>query len=373
MSEQSSHDPRDRMVREKYFTLRPKPLERWLWRQGLPQAAERVFWLHWEEGMRNRDWCSQLPLRRVASLCCIDPSTVTRAYQLLKTLDLIRRQDPGRDPENPFQQATAITEVRIPPELLTELSRSPNRAQIKSANKQEMPQSRGGDLTVADRAADAAGTAQTSTTPDRLQAAKTAAIAAESLPGSSNCTLHVLKSGAGPAPQTLPTRQTIQAIWGRASAAERSRFLAASGNGATAIEFDTATRLTPDDRAQLLTQLEQMARARTSSPEATNSARRTGALQSHNYSRRRCLSPLELARIRKHVLQSVPGHQAQEILRQVVWAVEEGALQRFDMPLALNIAFKKIREGAWTRPNRMPPNWSRSISAPAALETCRYA
>ena len=82
----SSHDPRDRLVREKYFSLRPKPLERYLWQQGLPQAAERVFWLHWEEGMRNRDWCSEVPLKRVAALCCIDTSTVTRAYQVLKGL-----------------------------------------------------------------------------------------------------------------------------------------------------------------------------------------------------------------------------------------------------------------------------------------------
>ena len=112
-----SHDPRDRLVREKYFSLRPKPLERYLWQQGLPQAAERVFWLHWEEGMRNRDWCSEVPLKRVAALCCIDTSTVTRAYQVLKGLGLIRRESAGRDPENPFQQATAITEVRIPREL----------------------------------------------------------------------------------------------------------------------------------------------------------------------------------------------------------------------------------------------------------------
>src|ERR1700733_10898904 len=130
---ESSHDPRDRMVREKYFSLRPKPLERWLWQQALPQAAERVFWLHWEEGMRNRDWCSQVPLKRVASLCCVDPSTVTRAYQLLKSHDLIRRQDPGRDPENPVQQATAVLDWRIPRELLTELARSPNRPQVRTA------------------------------------------------------------------------------------------------------------------------------------------------------------------------------------------------------------------------------------------------
>ena len=125
----TARDPRTALVREKYFSLRPKPLERWLWQQGLPQAAERVFWVHWEEGMKAGDWCSQIPLKLVASLCCVDPSTVTRAYQVLKKLDLIRREDPGRDPGNPFQQATAITEVRIPRELLTELSRAPNRPQ----------------------------------------------------------------------------------------------------------------------------------------------------------------------------------------------------------------------------------------------------
>ena len=122
-------DPRTALVQEKYFTVRPKPLERWIWQQGLPQAAERVFWVHWEEGMRGGDWCSQLSLKRVASLCCVDPSTVTRAYQVLKQHGLIRREDPGRDPSNPFQQATAVTEVRLPRELLVELSRMPNRPQ----------------------------------------------------------------------------------------------------------------------------------------------------------------------------------------------------------------------------------------------------
>src|SRR5271165_785946 len=122
-----SLDPRGALVRTKYFSLHPKPLERWLWQQGLPQAAERVFWLHWEAGMRSGDWCSEIPLKRVALECAVDPSTVTRSYQVLKSKGLIKREDPGRDPDNPFCQATAITEVRLPREFLTELSRSPNR------------------------------------------------------------------------------------------------------------------------------------------------------------------------------------------------------------------------------------------------------
>ena len=120
-------DPRVRLVREKYFSVRPKPLERWLWSKNVPASAERVFWLHWQEGQLRGDWCSEIPLRRVAHECDLDVSTVTRAYQCLVRLGCIRRTDPGRDPANPFQQATAITEVRVPAELLQGMNRYPNR------------------------------------------------------------------------------------------------------------------------------------------------------------------------------------------------------------------------------------------------------
>jgi hypothetical protein len=330
MSVESSNDPRDRLVREKYFTLRPKPLERWLWQKGLPQAAERVFWLHWEEGMRNRDWCSEIPLRRAASLCCIDPSTVTRAYQLLKKLDLIRREDPGRDPHNPFQQATAITEVRIPRELLTELSRSPNRPKAAALK--------------------AAATSPHSST----------STLSEPCAESSRTTSAPLRSS--------PTRQEIQAMWNRASAAERSRFFEASRKGNRAIEFDGNTALTSEDRGAILKQLEQMAATRSQSGEPPKSVHSMSA--SLPFARCRRLSALELARAHRCIIQSVPAAQAPELLRQVIWAVEEGALRRFEVPLAINVALKKIREGAWSRPNRMPSNWAR-ISAPS--EACRAA
>src|ERR1700734_2904871 len=127
MSHEMSHDPRDRLLRDKYFSLRPKPLERWLWAQGIPSSAERVFWLHWQEGLQRGNWCSEIPLKRVARECCLDLSTVTRAYQLLARIGCLRRTDPGRAPANPFHQATAVTEVRIPRELLVELDRHPNR------------------------------------------------------------------------------------------------------------------------------------------------------------------------------------------------------------------------------------------------------
>jgi len=77
--------------------------------------------------MKRGDWCSELPLKRVARECHLDVSTVTRAYQWLVRAGCVRRTDPGRDPANPFNQATAITEVRVPRELLVELDRHPNR------------------------------------------------------------------------------------------------------------------------------------------------------------------------------------------------------------------------------------------------------
>ena len=81
------------------------------------------------------------------------------------------------------------------------------------------------------------------------------------------------------------------------------------------------------------------------------------------------MSPLEAARLRKIVLQGAPPAGGAELFRQVLWSMEEGALRRFEPRLAINIALKKIREGAWTRPNRMPPNWlvnARSESCSAA-------
>ena len=307
----SDFDPRSDLVRTKYFSLHPKPLERWLWQQGLPQAAERVFWLHWEAGMRNGDWCSEIPLKRVAAECAVDPSTVTRAYQLLKTKGLIRREDPGRDPNNPFCQATAITEVRLPREFLTGLGRSPNRSS---------------PATGAEAAPIPAPTTLRPATP-----------AVASLPA--------------PIKITRRSRQETQAMWSRASAAEQSRYFIASRDRLTLLEFDSDTQLTPQDRGYLLAELAQLAAARPSPAMRANPPAKAAP------SGPRRLSVLDLARARRHILSAVPGPDGHETLRQVVWAVEEGALRRFALQLALNIALKKIREGAWTRPNRMPPNW----------------
>ena len=321
MSFDSAHDPRSALVKTKYFSLHPKPLERWLWKQALPPAAERVFWLHWEAGMQNGDWCSEIPLKRVAFECCVDPSTVTRAYQLLKALELIRREDPGRDPNNPFQQATAITEVQLPRELVTELSKSPNRP-----TKSQGP-------TLAEAGA-----------PIERRPVETT---------------H----------QKVLSREQTQAMWSRASAAERARYFAASRDRTTHLQFDGNTQLTPEDRGEILGLLAQVAAARPAPSASKVSAVASGP------QRPRRLSVLELARARKRILEAVPTQGSAEVLRQVIWAVEEGALQRFATTLALNIALKKIREGAWTKPNRMPPNWlpRQALQGSAQPEPCSVA
>jgi hypothetical protein len=327
MSIELPHDPRTALVRTKYFSLHPKPLERWLWKQAIPQAAERVFWLHWEEGMRSGTWCSEIPIKRVARECAIDPSTVTRAYQLLKALELIRREDPGRDPHNPFAQATAVTEVRLPRELVSELSNLPNRPSV----------GRAASLTVSE-------------TP-QSPASAAPIPAAEAI--------------------TPLSREETKALWLKVSPAERSRYFKASQERRTSFEFDADTQLAPADRGHLLAQLAQLSATRPSEFPRTASSLRPTAPSA--VSRR--LTILELARVRRQVFEAVPAGSAEEVLRQVIWAAEEGTLSRFGSAMALNIALKKIREGAWSMPHRMPPNWMPSVKRlmRAAPETCTSA
>ena len=320
MSFETTRDPRVTLMREKYFTMRPKPLERWVWQQGLPASAERIYWYHWDLGARNGTWCSQVPLRIVARDCCLDPATVTRAYQVLKRLALLRREDPGRDPKNAFRQEVAVTEVRVPRELVTSLSREPNRA----ASRTSVP------------------------TP---QAPNPPAIEAE--------------ARAVP-PASLPTRTESRAVFGKLSAGERTRFAHSSSHRRTTVEFDADTRLTPTDRAHVLATLASLSRARPAS-----AASRTPVEGADLRTGPRRLAALEVLRVQKG-LRALAAARADAsppgLLGEVLFAVEEGALLKFPFPLALNIALKKIREGAWSSPYRMPPDWSlrRALPEPCA-------
>jgi hypothetical protein len=319
MSIRNERDARTQLSREKYFSLRPKPLERWIWERGIPQAAERVFWVHWEEGMRRGDWCSELSLRQVARECAVDTSTVTRAYQALKHMGLLRREDPGRDPANPFRQSIAITEVLIPRELLVNLSRFPNR-----------------NRTVA---ADVPAISAPEAAPQTIEAPKAPVL------------------GRG------ETKMILEKL----SDSEKQAYFAASRDRRTSMSFDAETKLTPDERGRVLDVLTSLANASPSIP--TPSPSKAAAKQVGNYAKPRRLSALEAARVRSSVLNLAAPNGGSELFRQVLWSIEEGALRRFDARLALNIALKKIRDGAWTKPNRLPPNWL----ACARAETCSAA
>lgn len=328
-------DPRTLLVQDKFFSLRPQPLEQWLWKQGIPAAAERVFWVHWEAGMRAGDWCSQIPIRLVAARCCLDPSTVTRAYQVLGRLGLIRRQDPGRDPGNPFQQATAITEVRLPRELLVELDRTPNRG----ARRPE---------------------------PQRVEALATPA------PAATPPALAAVPATATTAPTPPPGHlkfSDYQRIQGKFSAGEKRRYREAWEQGHEMMTFDPDSTVSALEQAHICWQLHLKAKppvVETPRPVATSNARPGNAFVGP-----RRLTVLEAARLRRRIGEVVAVAEAAEAFRQVLWSVEEGALRRFDVAHAINIAAKKLRAGEWTRPNRMPPNWMRSeVLRAAAPESC---
>jgi hypothetical protein len=333
-------DPRTRLIREKYFNIRPRPLECWLWSQGIPASAERVFWLHWQEGLQRGDWCSELPLRRVARECHLDVSTVTRAYQLLTKMGCIRRTDPGRNPANPFQQATAVTEVRLPRELLVELDQFPNRrATVKKA--EDLEQGRGVEAEC-----------------DPLPTA-------------------VVEEGAPCDPLAgFSGRDRVQALARLTqdmSASERHAYQEALRMHRARMTFDEESKLTGEARAAVMQVLASMAAATLPRIQERLPAGNGSAATRPTESGARKLSVFELARLKREIQTAASVAAAPELLRQVIWSIETGALRRFPTLHAVHIALKKIRGGAWTRPHRMPPNWTCTLSTPSTLETCRSA
>jgi hypothetical protein len=329
---QETRDPRVLLVREKYFSLRPRPLERWLWTQGIPASAERVFWLHWQEGMKRGDWCSELPIKRVAAECHLDVSTVTRAYQLLIRLGCVRRTDPGRDAGNPFQQATAVTEVRIPRELLVELDRHPSRALRR-------PESAAETRLTATRSAPTPRAAELPDATDPF-------------------------AGLSGRERFRALSQLTRAM----SPAERRQYDEAVRTHRAHVGFDPDSRLSAEERGRVLQHLSTLAAQPKATLPAAPGPRPTSAPRGP-----RLLSVFELARLKRDVQGATSSAAAPELLRQVVWSIEEGALRRFSPPHAIHIALKKIREGAWTRPNRMPPNWARTLGVPSHPGTCSRA
>ena len=330
-------DPRARLIREKYFSIRPRPLERWLWSQGIPASAERVFWLHWQEGVQRGDWYSEIPLSRVARECNLDVSTVTRAYQLLAKMGCIRRTDPGRNPANPFQQATALTEVRLPRELLTQLDRHPNRrSQAAKAEEAEGSSALGACVTPS------------STVPPAVEVPKSADPLA----------------GLRGRDRVSALRKLTEGM----SATEQNAYQEAMRMHHDCMTFDTDSKLTEEARAVVLKVLSSMAAAGPISQDS-----KAPPTAPHAESKVRKLSGFDLARLKRDIQTTTSTTGSEELLRQVVWSIEVGALRRFSVLHAVHIALKKIREGVWTRPHRMPPNWLPTVGAAAGAGTCRAA
>ena len=135
------------------------------------------------------------------------------------------------------------------------------------------------------------------------------------------------------------------------------------------MEFDADTRLSPADRGHVLETLDSLARAR----PATTPVLRPQTAQAPKTAGPRRLGALEVLKLRNALktLASASGTAPDaRLMREVVYAVEEGALTKFPAPLAVNVALKKIREGAWSSPRRMPEDWGLSRALP---ESCSAA
>ena len=163
--------------------------------------------------------------------------------------------------------------------------------------------------------------------------------------------------------------RALGALRAKFSAGECQQYDEALRTRRARIDFDADTKLEADERGRVLQMLERLAAQPRA--EAQPVPQSVPTFTQDRGPRR--LSVFELARLRREVHGVTGRGDAPEVVRQVVWSIEEGALRRFSTLHALHIALKKIRDGAWTRPNRMPPNWVRAVSAAAVLETCRRA
>jgi hypothetical protein len=163
----------------------------------------------------------------------------------------------------------------------------------------------------------------------------------------------------------------LNAIEKPMSAGEVSRFRECMRTRQTQLTFDDDSAVSPEQRAAALQWLANAAIQAAKPVEAPRSSGR--AEHPAEFAPPRNLSVFDLARVRKEIQDAVPAEQTSEVLRQVVWSMEQGALRRFAPLHAINIALKKVREGLWNRPNRMPPNWLLQARTKPQSEACALA
>jgi hypothetical protein len=152
------------------------------------------------------------------------------------------------------------------------------------------------------------------------------------------------------------------------SGSERDAYQEAMRMHRATMNFDTESKLPEEGRAMVLQVLSSMAGMPAPADGPSGPVATAGGEP-----RRRKLVLFELARLKRDIQNATSSTASPELLRQVAWSIELGALRRFSPVHAINIALKKIREGTWTRPHRMPPNWVHPLGAAAVSETCRAA
>ena len=331
MPETSQIDPRIALIRTKYYTHLPDPLFDLLVAKRIPRSALLVFLVYWKAGMINGDFCAEIPIETVAQRCGISTSAVTRAYQVLARHKLISRVDPGRDTSKPFNQAVAVTEIRLPESLVSKLSQYPDR------------RARGAELEVASSKPPTAEADASRLTNRAEPDSHETAVPIDPLAGF-----------------TGKARIAAQAkLLGSLSKAERIRYDEAFCKQHAAMVFDEDSELCAGEQQILRQLLALLARPRPALASCSAEVPRTSVP-----AKQRRLSLAEIARVRRGVIGVISGVQAEEAVREIVWSVEQGALARFTTLHAIRIALKKLREGAWSRPHRMPPNWAMSLAEP---------
>lgn len=383
---EDAQDPRRILCEKKYFGLRPEPLEQYLYSLRLSQTAERVFWLHWDLGLRSGAFVSELSLREVARRCHCTESSVTRAYQVLKARGLLRRQDPGRDPRRPFQQAIALTEVLLPAAALGRLLGAPNRGGHTARNPGEQPEMAASSRETAipresgQRPSSSPANATTGTecstqgaVPQPTRDTQTVLEAAESLPTDpATYWLQCLERLRTTVPESDFTTwlRPLQPY-----AVERQLILFAPNS--FAIE-----RLKGGLAAQIRTLLKELAPTLqgveirvgnrptpTTPPTSPGFKSRLGISPYVRQPSKPRLNEFLLAQLRQRLSKLSLGEELEQRFCEAAWSIEYGALTKVvDRVKAINAAVKLIREGEWTRPNRMPPNWRLCLAT--THETC---
>ncbi len=338
-------DPRQALIDTKYFGIRPQPLEQYLYNLGLPQSCERVFWLHWDEGARNRNWISEIAISEVARRVRCDESSVVRAYQRLIQLGLLRRQNPGRDPSHPFRMATSLTEVLLPRQALGGLLNAPSRRRDAEAGKSAVVPLRAVEAQPAPAAAPEAPPAPTARETRAIDGDAVWKACLEPLRQElSDYDFKVWFACIQPyvsgsqlilfAPNNMVVDRLVKGFEGRLK-----ELLVGEGTGITGIVVRVGNK--PSVTA-----------AATAAPVQRTAPSKAAP------DRPRDISVFLQARTRELLCDLVPLEKVDELWRQILWSMHAGALRKLDLLKAMHTGLKLVRSGKWTKPNRMPPMWT---------------